>query len=148
MNINTHRPCCLFRFKPCWGTSAKEGNKTDSAPDSLTRLQRSMPLGPSSLLFFCPRVSTETPPTAVPGFLSVRRFSSTYRSVFGPSAWNDLPLPFRQKPCLDSLKCTLKTLERASQSSGTVWRWRWPSWAVVSIDIHINICIDIWMYVH
>ena len=28
-------------------------------------------------------------------------------SVFGPSAWNDLPL--RQKPSLDSFKCNLKT---------------------------------------
>ena len=30
-------------------------------------------------------------------------------SVFGPSTWNDLPLPLRQKPSLDSFKCNLKT---------------------------------------
>ena len=29
--------------------------------------------------------------------------------VFGPSAWNDLPLPLRQKPSLDSFRCNLKT---------------------------------------
>ena len=29
--------------------------------------------------------------------------------VFGPSAWNDLPLHLRQKPSLDSLKFNLKT---------------------------------------
>ena len=31
-------------------------------------------------------------------------------SVFGPSTWNDLPLPLRQKPSLDSFKCNLKTV--------------------------------------
>ena len=31
------------------------------------------------------------------------------RSVFGPSTWNDLPLPLRLKPSLDSVKCNLKT---------------------------------------
>ena len=30
-------------------------------------------------------------------------------SVFGPSTWNDLPLPLRQKPSLDSFKSNLKT---------------------------------------
>ena len=30
-------------------------------------------------------------------------------SVFGPSTWNDLPLPLRQKPSLDSFKRNLKT---------------------------------------
>ena len=29
--------------------------------------------------------------------------------IFGPSTWNDLPLPLRQKPSLDSFKCNLKT---------------------------------------
>ena len=29
--------------------------------------------------------------------------------VFGPSTWNDLHLPVRQKPSLDSFKCNLKT---------------------------------------
>ena len=29
-------------------------------------------------------------------------------SVFGPSTWNDLPLPLRQKPFLDSFKSNLK----------------------------------------
>ena len=33
-------------------------------------------------------------------------------SVFGPSTWNDLPLPLRQKTSLDSLKCNLKTCLR------------------------------------
>ena len=31
-------------------------------------------------------------------------------SVFGPSTRNDLPLPLRHKPSLDSFKCDLKTL--------------------------------------
>ena len=30
-------------------------------------------------------------------------------SVFGPSTWNDLPLPLRQKPSMDSFKSNLKT---------------------------------------
>ena len=30
-------------------------------------------------------------------------------SLCGPSTWNDLPLPLRQKPSLDSLKCNLNT---------------------------------------
>ena len=30
-------------------------------------------------------------------------------SVFGPSAWNDLPLPLRQKPSLDSFRSNPKT---------------------------------------
>ena len=30
-------------------------------------------------------------------------------SVFGPSTWNDLPLPLRQKLSPDSFTCNLKT---------------------------------------
>ena len=30
-------------------------------------------------------------------------------SVFGPSTWNDLPLPLRQKPSLGSFRSNLKT---------------------------------------
>ena len=35
--------------------------------------------------------------------------SSRAFSVFGPSTWNDIPLPLRQKPSLDSFKCNIKT---------------------------------------
>ena len=31
-------------------------------------------------------------------------------SVFGPSTWNDLPLPLRQKPSPDSFKSNLNTV--------------------------------------
>ena len=40
-------------------------------------------------------------------FLSIVGSRAFY--VFGPSTWNDLPLPLRQKPHLDSFKCNLKT---------------------------------------
>ena len=54
------------------------------------------------------RSSSGTPSLQIPR-TRLATVGSRAFSVFGPSTWNDLPLPRRQKPSLDSFKSNLKT---------------------------------------
>ena len=56
-------------------------------------------------------------------------------SVFGPSAWNDLPLPLRQKPSLDSFKSNLKTFPFPKTTDQPCFLF----WAAVFLHLFIRL---------
>ena len=120
------------------------GNKTLYAPGG-QRVGFGRPQSVRRVTTLCYTRITRTAPSFFCGCLQLYTPSSTLRSasdtlslqiprtglfsvgsrafsVFGPSPWNDLPLPLRQKPSLDSFESKLKAFLSPNQQTCRVLR--------------------------
>ena len=63
-------------------------------------------------------------------------------SVFGPSTWNDLPLPLQQKPSLDSFKPNLKTFLFQKQQTCHAFSSMPLSFSTSSLCCLLKLCVN------